>query len=100
MARNIIILKILSDRCFNPEKEEDLSFLWDIWYNAEWPEVTTKRFLVVLKDILDGKFPENVSVPDTSQRQGLKQVWSSWLTTCSGDESKLTSFMQKIRKER
>lgn len=100
LARNITILKILSDKSFNPEKEEDLSFLWDVWYNAEWPELTRIRFLVVLRDILDGQLPKNVSVPDTKQLQSLKQVWSSWLATCSGDESKWTSFMQEIKKER
>lgn len=85
---------------FNPDKKEDLSFLWDVWYNAEWPEVTKKRFLVVLKDIFDGRLPENVFVPDGSQLESLKEVWSSWLALCSKEEAELTSMMQKIKKER
>jgi hypothetical protein len=100
LARNILILKILSDTSFNPDKEEDLSFLWDIWYNAELSEVTKKRFLIVLKDILDGRLPENVCVPDTSQLECLKEVWSSWLAICSKEEPELISLMQKIKKDR
>jgi hypothetical protein len=51
VARNIMILKILSAQDFDPNKEEDFSFLWDVWYNTEWPEITRKRFLIVLKMI-------------------------------------------------
>ena len=100
LARNILILKILSDMSFNPNKEEDLSFLWDVWYNAEWLEVTKKRFLVILNDILAGRLPDNVFVPDAYQLEHLKEVWSSWLVLCSKEESELTLFMQKIKKER
>jgi hypothetical protein len=100
VARNITILKIISASDFNPEDDEDFDFLWDVWYNLEWPEVTRKRFQGVLKDLLNGVFPENVSVPKTSQSEMLKKVWSSWLSVLSKTESEASILMKKVGLER
>jgi hypothetical protein len=100
VARNITILKIISAPDFNPEDDEDFAFLWDVWYNLEWPEVTHKRFQGVLKDLLNDLFPENVSVPKTSQAGMLKKVWSSWLSVLSKTESEARVLMEKVGLER
>jgi hypothetical protein len=100
VARNIIILKIISAPDFNPEDDEDFAFLWDVWYNLEWPEVTRKRFQGILKDLLNGVFPENVSVPKTSQSEILKKVWSTWLSVSSKTEFEAIIFMKKVGLER
>jgi hypothetical protein len=100
VARNIIILKIISAPDFNPEDDEDFAFLWDVWYNLEWPEVTRKRFQGILKDLLNGVFPENVSVPKTSQSEILKKVWSAWLSVSSKTEFEAIIFMKKVGLER
>ena len=100
VARNITILKIISAPDFNPEDDEDFAFLWDVWYNLEWPEVTHKRFQGVLKDLLNDLYPENVSVPKTSQAEMLKKVWSAWLSVLSKTESEARVLMEKVGLER
>jgi hypothetical protein len=100
VARNITILKIISASDFNPEDDEDIAFLWDVWYNLEWPEVTHKRFLGVLKDLLNDLFPENISVPKTNQSEMLKKVWSAWLSVLSKTESEASILMKKVGSER
>lgn len=100
VARNIVILKIISAFDFNPEDKEDFAFLWDIWYNLEWPEITCKKFQQILKDLLNGLLPINVSIPKTSQFEMLKEVWSTWLLISSESGSKASLFMKKIDDER
>ena len=49
LARNILILKVISDEKFDPDNTDDLASLWDLWYNLEWPESTEKRFMKAVK---------------------------------------------------
>ncbi len=100
VARNITILKIISAPDFNPDNKEDFAFVWDIWYNLEWPEITRKRFQQTMKDLLNDLLPQEISIPKTIQRQMLKDVWSSWLLTSSESEFKAGLFMKKIDEER
>jgi hypothetical protein len=100
VARNITILEIISAPDFNPEDGEDFAFLWDVWYNLEWPEVTRKRFQEVLKDLLNDSFTENVSVPKTKHSEMLKKVWSSWLSVLSQTESEASFLVKKVGLER
>ncbi|XP_046456442.1 uncharacterized protein LOC124203702 [Daphnia pulex] len=100
VARNITILEIISAPDFNPEDGEDFAFLWDVWYNLEWPKVTRKRFQGVLKDLLNDSFPENVSVPKTKHSEMLKKVWSSWLSVLSQTESEDSFLVKKVGLER
>ena len=100
VARNILILKIISADGFDIENEEDISFLWDIWYNAEWPEATRKRFESVLKELLDNNLPDNVVIPKSSYLRTLKTVWSAWISIIAKSNSESELFMKKIKKER
>ena len=100
VARNITILKIISAPDFNPDNKEDFAFVWDIWYNLEWPEITRKRFQQTMKDLLNDLLPQEISIPKTIQRQMLKDVWSSWLLTSLESEFKASLFMKKIDEER
>ena len=96
LVRNIMMLKIISAHDFNPRKDEDLNFLWDIWYNATWPETTQKRFLGALKDLINEKFPQNVSIPEVSHLQSVKNVWSVWRKTVSGKPIESTVLIDNI----
>ena len=102
MARNILILKIISARHFNPDDQEDISFLWDVWYNAEWTEITRHKALKVLKELLDGILPKNVTVNQMNQLQSLKEVWTTWSSdiTAANNQSELELLQEKIRIER
>ena len=100
VARNILILKIISADGFDIQNEEDISFLWDIWYNAEWPEATRKRFESVVKELLDNNLPDNIVIPKSNYLRTLKTVWSKWITITSKSKSESNLFMKKILKER
>ena len=79
ISRNILILKIISSQDFNPVNEDDLSYIWDIWYNATWPESTCKRFLEDVQSLLNNPSSEN-TVIDNSYQETLRNVWAEWLT--------------------
>ena len=100
VARNILILKIISADDFDIQNEEDISFLWDIWYNSEWPVSTRKRFESVLKELLDNNLPDNVVIPKSSSLLTLETVWSKWISIISKRESESDLFMKKNQKER
>ena len=100
VARNVMLLSIISSPEFNPEDENDFAFLWDLWYNSEWPEMTQKRFQTVLKDLLDGKLPENIIVAKSKHMQIVKETWRSWQATSSKSLTDSALLMKKISKER
>ena len=82
---------------FNHEKEEDIAFIWDVWYNLEWPESTVNRFQEVLKKLLNKELPENVSIPNISSHlESLKKVLNVWFA----DASKNKSLIEKVYIER
>lgn len=35
LAQNILILKIITSQEFDTKNEEDVAFLWDVWYNVD-----------------------------------------------------------------
>lgn len=100
MARNLLILKIISADDFNIEDKEHVSFLWDIWYNAKWPETTQKRFQSILNELLKNNLPENAVIPKSTYLQSLKAVWSAWKSISSKSRSESEFFMKKISEER
>ncbi len=95
LSRNIIILKIISANDFNPDNVADFGFLWDVWYNMDWPEETKKRFLSVVKELTNEKLPENVSVPNSCHFEQLKNLWSNWNSVSSKNKSDSESLLQK-----
>ena len=82
MARNIFILQTISSHDFKPERDVDLAFLWDVWYNVDWPETTRTRFLAILESLFVslGSLPQNVVISDVHYVL-LKEVWTTWKTT-------------------
>ena len=100
VARNVMLLSIISTPEFNPDDENDFAFLWDLWYNSEWPTTTRDRFNVVLKDLLDGKLSENIIIAKSKHLQILRETWSSWLTTSSKSLSASNLLMKQVGKER
>ncbi|XP_046448552.1 uncharacterized protein LOC124197216 [Daphnia pulex] len=96
LARNIIILKIVSASDFNPDNDEDFGFLWDVWYNMDWPEETRKRFLFVVKELTNEKLPDNVSIPNKSHLDKLKSLWSNWHSVSSKNKTNSESLLKKV----
>ena len=61
VARNILMLQIISAQDFDTDNEEDIAFMWDLWYNAQWPESSRRRFKIALKKLMDGMLPKRIS---------------------------------------
>ena len=80
IARNILILKVISKQNFAPENIVDIGYVWDLWYHATWSESTKKRFVKDIKDLLNKPLPPNIIIPDSSFQEQLKNVWAEWLT--------------------
>jgi hypothetical protein len=96
LARHIIILKIVSASDFNPDNDEDFGFLWDVWYNIDWTEKTRKRFLSVVKQLMNEKLPDNVSIPNKSHLEKLKSLWSNWHSVSSKNKTDSVSLLRKV----
>ena len=75
-----------------------MAFLWNVWYNVEWPESTRAKFQHILKDLLDEKMP-NVHVHESSQLQSLKKVWEMWYSI-SADTKPDSKLLKKTLEER
>lgn len=95
------MLKIVSSLDFNPDNQEDIAFLWDLWYNSEWPETTRRRCKVILEDLLlNDALPENLAIPNDKHLQSLKTVWGTWISFLSKDDLESRMLIQKMNKER
>lgn len=95
-----MILKIISSQDFDTNNEDDVAFLWDLWYNAEWTEVTLKKFKSVLKELLDNALPENVVISKSECLQILQSVWRSWNHISSKSKSEAKHLVDKMHEER
>ena len=79
IARHILILKIVSDENFFPENEEDLGYLWNLLYDATWPQSTLHRFIEDIKSLLNDPLPGNIAIPEMSIA-AVKEIWGDWLS--------------------
>lgn len=100
LSRNITILKIVSSPDFDPNNQEDLNFIWDVWYNTDWPDKTRKRFIKVLKDLLAGKLPDNITVPEIDDLKCFKEIWTNWFLTSTKTMSDSEKLMRTVQKKR
>ena len=85
MARNALLLKVCSAPEFDPNDPNDLNYLWNIWYNAEWPESTRQRFIKDAKEIVTDNISSSICISNEKGRNSLKEIcnrWSSSATTC------------------
>jgi len=65
-ARNVLILKIISCPKFDPNVDDDMDYVWDIWYNTTFTLSTTTRFAKDVKSLLDNVLPANSIIPKSS----------------------------------
>ena len=100
VARNVMLLNIISAPEFNPDDEDDFAFLWDLWYNSEWPEKTRNRFKTVLDDLLDGRQCKNIVVPKHNHLEVLRETWSSWQATSLKSHADSSLLLNKVSNER
>lgn len=83
MARNVLFAKIITNSHFDVSNSEDIEYLWDIWYNMEWPAKTLQRFLQDLKDLAEDNISPNLKIPSTVDKDHLKTIWGFWISSAS-----------------
>ena len=98
-ARNVLILKVVSDQHFNVD-DRNMDYLWDLWYNVEWPQNTLERFEKDVKSLIEEELPDEQHFHlNKSQLDSLKDVWSSWLFT-AGETLTQPLNMENVLKDR
>ena len=80
IARSILILKIALGDNFEATNPEDLNYLWDICYNATWPEATLKRFVDDVISLMEDPLSVNILIPESNHTDKVKKLCSAWLT--------------------
>jgi len=80
LARNILLLKILSSSSFSPEEDEDwINFLLNVWYGSLWTAGTKQLFEIEVRELLDGNFPTCMEPLPIGSLDILKTIWTGWL---------------------
>ncbi len=97
IARNLLILKIISSTNFDPLKKEDLDYVWTVWYDVYWSAMACSRFKNDVKDLINGQLPENVELIPTKCLQTLVNVWKVWYSIIEKPDSDL---VDKVLSER
>ena len=98
-ARNVLIVKVISTDDFNVNEVDDLSYLWDLWYNVVWPKSTFDRFVKDVKELVDRGLPANCSIIKSDQLGELKDIWTEWLLS-AGKQLIEASQIEKVVNER
>jgi hypothetical protein len=76
VARNILIVKIISSPTFDPMKNEDLEYIWEVWYGVYWSSKDIwDRFKKDVKSLMNGHLPETVELYPSKCLQLIKDVW-------------------------
>ena len=81
VARHILLLNVISNPHFEPENQEDMGYLLNLWYDVTWPESTLHRFIKDIKSLLNKPLPENIAISEMSHKAAVRDIWASWLST-------------------
>ena len=52
-ARNILILQVISSPTFDVSNAENINYVWDLWYNLQWPTSTCRRFVKDVRSLVE-----------------------------------------------
>ena len=97
-ARNFLISHILSS--FNPPSNDDIDYLWSIWYGLQWNEATRTRFVRDVKHLLAMPWSNSESpviLHETKVNACIKRILNSWLNTVCNMSSRV---VDKIKQQR
>ena len=95
-ARNVLLTNIISSPSFDPKNDEDLHYLWDVWYSFQRDAATNKRFVNDVDLLLARQWSKHIHIRD-EDLQILDSVWTYWKLTASN--MKVSTF-QSIKMQR
>lgn len=83
LARSILLLKIISSPNFDGSDEEDIKYLWSVWYDICWSNTVSSRFQEDLNQLIDGDIPRNMKLLPERRTclSSLLVVWKRWFST-------------------
>lgn len=95
LARNSVLLKIIQD--MDPKLEEDLDFLWNVWYNLSLSKPHKARLDKILTQLLeDTKVGcQYVHFGNKNTEKLVHDIWNFWLKT---DKSTGLQYIQSLRR--
>lgn len=98
MARNVLLLKVIS----SPEFDEGagIDYVWDIWYNSEWPETTKQIVCKHLDELINGDHPDYIIFPKRSHLETLREVWSAWRAVLMYNKDSAEKLILQTKHER
>ncbi len=102
LARNILIFQVISSATFDVDNKEDISYLWDLWYNLQWTKSTCTRFEKDVKSLMDTGFGSSNKLHfalNKSQKRELKNIVGHWSSAIKS-ELILPSQINGIKNER
>ena len=81
IAWDILITHIIIALDFDAKNPTDIQYLWDVWYSAQWDDVTTKRFLKHVDQLLAKQWRKNITIPKADDLRILQNIWTYWKNT-------------------
>ena len=96
-ARNVLITHIISDSGFDPKDPNDLLYVFNIWYNAQWDLSTTQRFMNDLDQLISKQWPTNINIPYCQDLAELSTIWDCWKSKATQLDSEIFSNILKQR---
>ncbi|KAK3587577.1 hypothetical protein CHS0354_004870 [Potamilus streckersoni] len=76
LARNLVLLRILE--IIDPSKDDDVEFLWSVWYDAAIPKECLIRLKVIIQDLLQN-LSSTVEYVTEETEEELKSILKYWL---------------------
>ena len=79
VARNAILLEVMS--LINPSVQDDLDFLWNIWYNMTLSNAHFYRLREIISFLADRDFGNEggfLTFSDTSVHRECRRIWMDW----------------------
>ena len=98
-ARNVLILEVISSPSFDVSSDEDVNYLWDLWYNAEWPDITCIRFVRDVETLCERDLIPVYSLT-SSQCYNLKKTFAGWLAALSSTPMQQYEIIKFVSNQR
>lgn len=101
-ARNFLIAHILLKPDFVPTKNEDMDYLWSLWYGFQWDDATRKRFVKDIKQLLAMQWSSSqspVALHEDNVNDCIKRIINSWVNTVCNMSPKTADRITQQRSE-
>ena len=97
-ARNFLLLQVIFCDSFEASRQNDIDYLFEVWYGSQWTDVTRKRFVSDVRLLLSKELSSTSIIPNGANFEArLKTILRSWLHTASSMTVSQTSEIVQQR---